>query len=117
MALQKERYPDKQLPWIQTRLSEEVLGLNGDQTEGVFRWERFACLTLMSHPVPSFMVLTSCVLCSFVVLTSCVLCFSRVPGDIDEVNDLKIQIDQWKVPTGLEDPHIPGIFFTNRETC
>lgn len=37
MALQKERYPDRQLPWVQTRLSEEVLGLNGDQTEGIFR--------------------------------------------------------------------------------
>lgn len=42
MALQKERYPEKQLPWIQTRLSEEVLALNGDQTEGIFRWERLA---------------------------------------------------------------------------
>uniref|UniRef100_A0A665T6M7 Rho GTPase-activating protein 39 n=1 Tax=Echeneis naucrates TaxID=173247 RepID=A0A665T6M7_ECHNA len=68
MALQKERYPDRQLPWVQTRLSEEVLGLNGDQTEGIF----------------------------------------RVPGDIDEVNALKLQVDQWKVPTGLEDPHIPA---------
>lgn len=37
MELQKERYPDNQLPWVQTRLSEEVLGLNGDQTEGIFR--------------------------------------------------------------------------------
>lgn len=35
--------------------------------------------------------------------------FLRVPGDIDEVNALKLQVDQWKVPTGLEDPHIPGI--------
>uniref|UniRef100_A0A3Q3MYY6 Rho GTPase-activating protein 39 n=1 Tax=Mastacembelus armatus TaxID=205130 RepID=A0A3Q3MYY6_9TELE len=68
MALQKERYPDHQLPWVQTRLSEEVLGLNGDQTEGIF----------------------------------------RVPGDIDEVNALKLQVDQWKIPTGLEDPHIPA---------
>ncbi|KAG7331693.1 hypothetical protein KOW79_005662 [Hemibagrus wyckioides] len=68
MAMQKERYPDSQLPWVQTRLSEEVLGLNGDQTEGIF----------------------------------------RVPGDIDEVNALKLQVDQWKVPTGLEDPHIPA---------
>ncbi|XP_057208009.1 rho GTPase-activating protein 39 isoform X3 [Triplophysa rosa] len=68
MAMQKERYPDRQLPWVQTRLSEEVLGLNGDQTEGIF----------------------------------------RVPGDIDEVNALKLQVDQWKVPTGLEDPHIPA---------
>ncbi|KAG7488293.1 hypothetical protein MATL_G00033050 [Megalops atlanticus] len=68
MALQRERYPDRQLPWVQTRLSEEVLGLNGDQTEGIF----------------------------------------RVPGDIDEVNALKLQVDQWKVPTGLEDPHIPA---------
>ncbi|XP_029943508.1 LOW QUALITY PROTEIN: rho GTPase-activating protein 39 [Salarias fasciatus] len=68
MALQKERYPDSQLPWVQTRLSEEVLGLNGDQTEGIF----------------------------------------RVPGDIDEVNALKLQVDQWKIPTGLQDPHIPA---------
>ncbi|XP_015209707.1 rho GTPase-activating protein 39 isoform X2 [Lepisosteus oculatus] len=68
MALQKDRYPERQLPWVQTRLSEEVLGLNGDQTEGIF----------------------------------------RVPGDIDEVNALKLQVDQWKVPTGLEDPHIPA---------
>lgn len=34
--------------------------------------------------------------------------FCRVPGDIDEVNALKLQVDQWKVPTGLEDPHVPG---------
>lgn len=33
---------------------------------------------------------------------------ARVPGDIDEVNALKLQVDQWKIPTGLEDPHIPG---------
>uniref|UniRef100_A0A803TCH9 Rho GTPase activating protein 39 n=1 Tax=Anolis carolinensis TaxID=28377 RepID=A0A803TCH9_ANOCA len=56
------------LPWVQTRLSEEVLALNGDQTEGIF----------------------------------------RVPGDIDEVNALKLQVDQWKIPTGLEDPHVPA---------
>ncbi|CAM4686755.1 unnamed protein product [Leuciscus chuanchicus] len=68
MLMQKDRYPDRELPWVQTRLSEEVLGLNGDQTEGIF----------------------------------------RVPGDIDEVNALKLQVDQWKVPTGLEDPHIPA---------
>lgn len=38
MNMQKERYPDRQLPWVQTRLSEEVLALNGDQTEGIFRY-------------------------------------------------------------------------------
>ncbi|KAM8810569.1 rho GTPase-activating protein 39 [Eudromia elegans] len=68
IGMQKERYPDRQLPWVQTRLSEEVLALNGDQTEGIF----------------------------------------RVPGDIDEVNALKLQVDQWKIPTGLEDPHVPA---------
>ncbi|KTF81400.1 hypothetical protein cypCar_00044129, partial [Cyprinus carpio] len=31
-----------------------------------------------------------------------------VPGDIDEVNALKLHVDNWKVPTGLEDPHIPA---------
>ncbi|XP_053414142.1 rho GTPase-activating protein 39 isoform X2 [Nycticebus coucang] len=80
MSMQKERYPDRQLPWVQTRLSEEVLALNGDQTEGIFR--------LSFQPCPT------------------VLC--RVPGDIDEVNALKLQVDQWKVPTGLEDPHVPA---------
>ncbi|KAM9307627.1 rho GTPase-activating protein 39 [Gastrophryne carolinensis] len=68
MNMQKEKYPERQLPWVQTRLSEEVLALNGDQTEGIF----------------------------------------RVPGDIDEVNALKLQVDQWKIPTGLEDPHVPA---------
>ncbi|XP_054151321.1 rho GTPase-activating protein 39, partial [Melozone crissalis] len=68
VAMQRDRYPDRQLPWVQTRLSEEVLALNGDQTEGIF----------------------------------------RVPGDIDEVNALKLQVDQWKIPTGLEDPHVPA---------
>ncbi|XP_050068093.1 uncharacterized protein LOC126556698 isoform X2 [Anopheles maculipalpis] len=37
MELQKERFPDRQLPWIQTTLSEQVLLLNGKQTEGIFR--------------------------------------------------------------------------------
>lgn len=40
MSMQKERYPERQLPWVQTRLSEEVLALNGDQTEGIFRCPR-----------------------------------------------------------------------------
>uniref|UniRef100_A0A182KBJ9 Rho-GAP domain-containing protein n=1 Tax=Anopheles christyi TaxID=43041 RepID=A0A182KBJ9_9DIPT len=37
MELQKERFPDRQLPWIQTTLSEQVLLLSGKQTEGIFR--------------------------------------------------------------------------------
>jgi Rho GTPase-activating protein 39 len=37
MELQKERYPQRKLPWVQTTLSEEVLRLQGAQTEGVFR--------------------------------------------------------------------------------
>ena len=38
MLLQKDRFPDRQLPWIQTTLSEEVLKLSGAQTEGIFRY-------------------------------------------------------------------------------
>ncbi|XP_076806151.1 rho GTPase-activating protein 39-like isoform X2 [Clavelina lepadiformis] len=68
MELQEEKYPDLRLPWIMTTLSDQVLKLNGHQTEGIF----------------------------------------RVPGDIDEVNMLKVQIDQWNVPTTLHDPHVPG---------
>ncbi|XP_065079244.1 uncharacterized protein RhoGAP93B isoform X4 [Ochlerotatus camptorhynchus] len=37
MELQKDKYPDLQLPWIQTTLSQQVLLLNGKQTEGIFR--------------------------------------------------------------------------------
>lgn len=33
--------------------------------------------------------------------------FSRVPGDIDEVNAMKLQIDQWEVPE-CNDPHVPA---------
>ncbi|GFS04573.1 rho GTPase-activating protein 39 [Elysia marginata] len=68
MILQKERFPERQLPWIQIVLSEEVLRLNGTQTEGIF----------------------------------------RVPGDIDEVNALKLRCDQWIPPSDCPDPHIPA---------
>ncbi|XP_049806304.1 uncharacterized protein LOC126248888 isoform X1 [Schistocerca nitens] len=37
MALQKDRFPHRKLPWVQTTLSEEVLKLQGAQTEGIFR--------------------------------------------------------------------------------
>lgn len=68
MLMQKDRFPERRLPWIQTTLSEEVLRLNGAQTEGIF----------------------------------------RVPGDIDEVNALKIRCDQWIPPTDCPDPHVPA---------
>lgn len=34
--------------------------------------------------------------------------YYRVPGDIDEVNCLKIKCDQWSLPTDILDPHIPA---------
>ncbi|XP_055705613.1 rho GTPase-activating protein 39 isoform X2 [Phlebotomus papatasi] len=37
MELQKERFPDRQLPWVQVTLSEQVLLMGGKQTEGIFR--------------------------------------------------------------------------------
>ena len=37
MALQKERFPNRRLPWVQTTLSEQVLRLQGASTEGIFR--------------------------------------------------------------------------------
>ncbi len=40
MLVQKEKFPLKQLPWIQTTLSEMVLQLNGAQTEGIFRYPK-----------------------------------------------------------------------------
>lgn len=32
----------------------------------------------------------------------------RVPGDIDEVNALKLQVDQWRIPENLSDANVPG---------
>ncbi|XP_055676632.1 uncharacterized protein LOC129785959 isoform X2 [Lutzomyia longipalpis] len=37
MELQKDRFPDRQLPWVQVTLSEQVLLMGGKQTEGIFR--------------------------------------------------------------------------------
>ncbi|KAH8343672.1 hypothetical protein KR059_003771, partial [Drosophila kikkawai] len=37
MELQRDKFPFRKLPWIQTTLSEHVLLLNGKQTEGIFR--------------------------------------------------------------------------------
>ncbi|OCT60597.1 rho GTPase-activating protein 39 [Xenopus laevis] len=68
MERQREVYPDRQLPWVQTRLSQAVLALGGEQTEGIF----------------------------------------RVPGDIDEVNALKVQVEQWRIPDNLDDPTVPA---------
>ena len=34
--------------------------------------------------------------------------FDRVPGDIDEVNALKLRCDQWILPSECPDPHIPA---------
>lgn len=79
MELQKDKFPFRKLPWIQTTLSEhvrnklhtflisyllmfinkfQVLLLNGKQTEGIF----------------------------------------RVSADVDEVNCLKSRLDRWDVP-------------------
>ena len=37
MTVQRDRFPHRKLPWIQTTLSEEILRLQGAQTEGIFR--------------------------------------------------------------------------------
>lgn len=32
----------------------------------------------------------------------------RIPGDIDEVNTMKVQIDSWNAPTNCQDPSVPA---------
>lgn len=49
MAMQRTRFPERRLPWIQTILSEEVLRLNGSQTEGIFRSVRSSFLLPNNH--------------------------------------------------------------------
>lgn len=66
--MQSNQFPNHKLPWIQTTLSEEVLRLDGPQTEGIF----------------------------------------RTPGDIDEVNNLKVQCDNWTAPLDCRDPAVPA---------
>ena len=34
--------------------------------------------------------------------------FSRVPGDIDEVNAQKLRLDRGEEPTDISDPHVPA---------
>ena len=40
MELQKERFPDRQLPWIVTALCDKMLTLGAHETEGVFRYDQ-----------------------------------------------------------------------------
>ncbi|XP_071428885.1 rho GTPase-activating protein 39 [Pithys albifrons albifrons] len=68
MLRQQDMFPGHRLPWVQTQLSQQVLALGGEQTEGIF----------------------------------------RIPGDIDEVNALKLQVDQWRIPSSLSDPNVPA---------
>lgn len=37
MELQRSIYPERKLPWIQHTLSEQILMMQGMQTEGIFR--------------------------------------------------------------------------------
>lgn len=37
MALQRDRFPSRELPWIQTTLTRQVLVRGGTLTEGIFR--------------------------------------------------------------------------------
>jgi Rho GTPase-activating protein 39 len=37
MDLQRDIYPDRKIPWIQQTLSEQILMMQGKQTEGIFR--------------------------------------------------------------------------------
>ena len=51
MELQRERFPDRKLPWIAVVLAEEVLRLEGEKVEGIFRWERPLTLNVSLSPV------------------------------------------------------------------
>lgn len=37
MELQREIFPERKIPWIQHTLSEQILLMQGKQTEGIFR--------------------------------------------------------------------------------
>ena len=39
MKMQKDKYPNMQVPWILTTLCQKIIELNGKATEGIFRIE------------------------------------------------------------------------------
>ena len=47
MNLQKERFPHYRLPWLQTTLSEQILRLQGTQTEGIFRYVHYYSICII----------------------------------------------------------------------
>ena len=83
LNIQKDKYPNKRLPWILTALTEQILckkgavkvvivhvhisALNGLSTEGIF----------------------------------------RIPADFDEVMSVKSRYDQWE-PGQCSDAHVPA---------
>ena len=84
LAIQREKFPNRRLPWILTTLTEQILGkifsvgldrpdlfslaaLNGLVTEGIF----------------------------------------RIPADFDEVSSVKSRYDQWEVAV-CSDAHVPA---------
>ena len=50
----------------------------------------------------------ACLMRSLSVRGGVVCCTARVPGDVDEVNALKVSCDQWLPPSGCCDPHTPA---------
>jgi len=52
--MQKDKFPERQLPWIQTTLSEEVLRLTGAQTEGIFRSVTLVYRVMITAPLYNY---------------------------------------------------------------
>lgn len=80
MDLQKERFPERQLPWIQVTLSEQARFTNH-------------CLALFI--IYFFFLMLYQVLLLMGKQTEGIF---RVPADIDEVTYLKSRLDRWEVP-------------------
>ena len=65
----------------------------------IFNHLNLNCRILILHP-----------LCSNYYSTFLSIYFldDRVPGDVDEVNALKVHCNQWLAPTNCDDPHTPA---------
>lgn len=96
MALQQDRFPNRQLPWIQTTLSEEILRVNGVVTEGIFRFVFIVFSLVCASEVVFQFFVSNCVsvvlfMTGYQVMCVCacvtgyhVMCeclCDRVPGD------------------------------------
>ena len=130
MTMQSAKFPDRKLPWIQTTLSEQVADQTVAETAKLVKDDEGKLMEeeeegLLSCPILIlrtqivsrllFSIMSKSFSMNYAKLLFQVLALDgartegvfRVPGDIDEVNALKLKLDKFEEPESYPDPHIP----------